>query len=244
MHPLNVYGYHVRYGSSERKQKDFDIRESICFSSLFNSACKSKYYRIIILKDDADLNKYYSNYCFFNKREIINHLKQLPKFCNIKFSVTEINYNNDEAFQIDIYIDSDKRIIHKYVLTWIRTLFEWPFYLYLLHAKELHKTPEFRFESIINLFNVIASVHRDSFNVNIHTFGTDLAILRKKDIINRIDKIRFVNDVFPKFRTDIPQCELPSDFDEINLELFNKNYPIYVKAYHIIKDHENNNNRR
>ena len=245
MHPLNVYGYHVRYGHSKYKQNNYTISESVCFAPLFSCRCDSKYYRIYILKGDADLKKYYSNYCFFNKKEIINHLKQIPKFCYTKFSVIETTYKGNDAFQIDMYIDSDERIIHKYILTWIRSVFEWPFYLYLLHARELHKMPEFKFESIVNLFNVVATVHRKSFDTNIHTFGVDLLPIKKKEIINRIDKVNQVNSVFPKkIYDDIPQRELPSDFDEITQELFEKNCPAYIEAYHIIKNHENNSNRK
>ena len=246
MHPLNVYGYHVRYGHSEYKQKNYKISESVCFSPIFNSSCKSKYYRLFILKGDADLKKYHSNYCFFDKKEIINHLKQLPKFCKITFRVTDTTYKEEDAFQLDFFIDSNNRLIHKYVLTWIRSLFEWPYYLYLVHAKKMKKLPEFRFESVINLFNTIATTYRDSFCWDVHTFGVNLGFLKKSEIKNRIlNKTLYrVNDVFPRnYVENVPQCNLVSDFSDITDKLFEDNLPKYVEAYYLIKSHENSNNR-
>ena len=225
-HHLSVYGYHVRYGHSTKKTNDYHITESVCFSSLFSNTCNSKYYRIIILKGEADLKKYHSNFCFFTKQEIKNHLKQIPHFCKMSFNVKDIEYKNDEAFQIDFYIDSKNRTIHKYVLTWIRSLFEWPFNLYLLHAKKLQKLPQFKFESVINLFNLIATVYSHSFNSPIHTFGTSLIT---------------VNKVFPKLNynntlKDLPRCDLVQDFDDVNDQLYNNNLPKYLEAYKIIKN--------
>lgn len=244
MHPLNVYGYHVRFGHSVKKQDDYRIIEEVCFGTLFNSYCKSKYYRIFILKDDADLKKYHSNYCFFDKKQIKNHLKQIPKFCFMKFDVKDAEYKGDPAYQIDFYIDSDKRIIHKYVLTWIRSLFEWPFYLYLTHAQELHKLPEFKFESVVNLFNVVANSHKKVFNTNIHTFGVDLLPFTKKQLKENIEHVNRVNNVFNHAVLDIPQCQLPNTFEEITPELFEANKDKYIEAYHIIKNYAKNHNNR
>ena len=244
MHPLNVYGYHVRFGHSVKKQDDYRITEEVCFGTLFSSNCKSKYYRIFILKDDADLKKYHSNYCFFDKKQIKNHLKQIPKFCFMKFDVKDAEYKGDPAYQIDFYIDSDKRIIHKYVLTWIRSLFEWPFYLYLTHAKELHKLPEFKFESVVNLFNVIATTHKNDFSSNIHTFGVNLLPYTKKQVKEEIDHVDRVNYIFKSATLDIPQCKLPSTFEEITPELFEANKAKYVEAYHIVKNYVKGHNNR
>ena len=241
-HPLNVYSYHVRYGHSVKEENDYQIHESVCFSTLFSNGCKSKYYRIIILKGEADLNKYYSNFCFFTKKEIKNHLKQIPNFCDIKFKIKDITYKGDEAFQLDLFIDSSKRIVHKYVLTWVRSLFEWPFYLYLIHAKKLKQLPQFRFESVINLFNLVATVHRASFHTDIHTFGTNLLPSKKKEIINTVNHVSLVNHVFNRKRIEnIPQCELVQDFDQITDKLYEENLPKYLEAYKMIENESNNN---
>lgn len=234
-HPLNVYGYHVRYGSSTKKCEEYQITESVCFAPLFNDACKSKYYRIIILKGDKDLNRYYSNYCFFSKKQIKNHLKQIPKFCEMKFSVKDTVYKKADAYQLDLYISSDNRTVHKYILTWIRSLFEWPFYLYLLHAKKLKELPQFKFDSVINLFNLVADVHRKSYSARGHTFGTQLMPSTKAEIIKNVENTRLVNNVFPTTNLDFPQCKLVDDFDEITDQLFEKNLPNYLKAYDLVK---------
>lgn len=244
-HPLNIYGYHVRYGHSSKKEKDYQIHESVCFSTLFSNGCKSKYYRIIILKGEADLNKYYSNFCFFNKKEIKNHLKQIPNFCDIKFKVKDITYNGNDAFQLDLFIDSNNRTVHKYILTWVRSLFEWPFYLYLIHAKKLKQLPQFKFESVINLFNLVATTHRNSFQTNIHTFGIDLLPCKKKEIINTVNHTDRVNNIFVhKYIKNIPQCTLVQDFDQITDNLYEENLPKYLEAYKIIKENESNDNRK
>lgn len=247
MHPLNVYGYHVRYGYSSHKEKEYKIHEEVCFSPLFSSNCKAKYYEIYILKGEADLNRYHSNYCFFDKKQIQNHLKQIPKFCNIKFEITETKYKGDDAFKLNFFIDSDNRLVHKYTLTWIRSLFEWPYYLYLVHAKKMKNLPEFRFESVINLFNVVATVHRNSFAWNVHTFGVDLGLLRKSQIVKRVNekKADRVNTVFPRTHIDkMPQCKLVEKFEDITENLFQENLPRYIEAYHLLKAHENNDNRK
>jgi hypothetical protein len=247
MHRLNLYGYHVRYGYSEYRKKNYDIRESVCFSTLFNSDCRSKYYQLYIIKGDNDLKRYYSNYCFFSKQEIKNHLKQIPRFCEMRFRVTDAEYKGEPAFGISFFINSENRLIHKYVLTWIRSLFEWPFYLYLLHARKMKQLPEFRFESVINLFNIVSTAYRYSYDTKIHTFGTKLGLLRKSSIIDNVlnKGIDRVNDIFPYCSIkDLPDCRLVDNFEDITDELFENNLPKYMETYNIIKSYESDHNRK
>lgn len=242
-HRLDVYGYHVRYGYCPEKDKEPKIIESVCFGSAFGSS-NAKHYVIYILKGEADLQQYHSNFCFFTKQEIKNHFKQLPKFCKVEYKITDTKYKNAEAFKIDLYIDSKNRLVHKYILTWTRYLFEWPYNLYLLHAKKLRKLPQFKFESIINLANVIATTHHNSFDWKVHSFGTKLGLLTKKEIVTSIGKHKSVNTVFPKFTVDTPQCRLVYDFDEVNDKLFEKNLKTYIDTYKIIKNESINYRKR
>lgn len=243
MHKLNIYGYHVRYGHTPNSDTKPHIKENCCFSDIFYNNCKSKYYELYILKGDADLKNRYSNYCFFNKNEIRNHLKQIPKFCKMKFRVSDCKYDDTPAYKVNFYIDSNNRTVHKYVMTWVRSLFEWPFNLYLYHARKMKALPEFRFESIINLFNVVSSAYRNSFCSNIHTFGVELALTKKSEIIDAVKKQDRVNYIFKHLKlNNAPSCKLVDNFEDITDELFEKNLPKYIELYHICK-YESINNR-
>lgn len=234
-HKLDVYGYHVRYGYTDSPDKKPQIHEGVCFGGAFSSQ-SARCYTIYIAKGEADLKRYYSNFCFFTKKEIKNHFRQLPKDWNVKYKVTDDTYKDIEAFKVDLDINSKNRLIHKYVLTWTRCLFEWPYNLYLLHARKLKQLPQFKFESIINLLNVVATVHSEHFNWNVHTFGVNLGCLTKKEIVQSCIKHKNVNDVFPRFNIKTPQCKLVNDFDEVTDKLFKNNLNTYLETYKIINN--------
>ena len=245
MHRLDIYGYKVRYGHSPEKQKKYNIIEGVCFSNAFERDCKSKYYELYILKGDADLKQYNSNYCFWNKQEIKNHLRQIPKFCKFRYTVNDCVYKKASAYRLNFYIDSDNRLVHKYILTWIRSLFEWPFNLCLLHARELHKLPEFKFESIVNLYNVVTTVYRLDIRDHIHNFGANSLSIKKSEIIKSVGKENRVNKVFPLYNgnKEIPTRPLVENFEDITPELFENNKAAYIETYHILKNYENGDNR-
>ena len=237
---LSIYNYKVRYSHSSKLVENPRILESVCFGSAFSS--NSKYYDIYILKGDADLNKYISNFCFSNKKQIKNHLKQIPKFCKISYKVTDCEYKDDPAYKIHLFVDSSNRLLNKYILTWIRTLFEYPYNIFLVHARKLKELPQFKFESIINLYHVVATAHGKEVDWKVHSFGPNLIPLTKKEIIASVGVHTKVNDVFPLCKVkNFPQCELIDNYDLLTEELFSKNLPIYLEIYNTIKNEHINN---
>lgn len=225
--------YHTEYSCDGDINKELDVEA--CFGNIFHTGKQTltETYNIIVYQGTSlSKNEHESNACLLDKRQIINHLNQLKYFYPFKFKISEeAEWNNVyDVFILTITLVKKPLMFHKYLLTWVRYLYEYPYNVILFDAYKLKKESCFRFTSISNLFNLILGC----FNENPRTIHQipDNKIsesLSRKEIKTKLEEIDRLNDIY-KYLKDknkvIP--EGVKGFQSTDLEYW-ENEEIYEK---------------
>ena len=233
MKELRILNYYTVYsycsiGARGAKTLVFDHVTGVCFASLFGrfrDMCPKGEYTVFVSNDLRALESRKSNYCFLSKSEIINHLKRaqqiVPEF--VDFTITPTVYSGYSGYEITVIIDRADRIIHKYVLTWIRYLYETCFSLALLDASKLAKLPEFRFISYANLLNIVQACFSNCYpNHNTwHAIGEmrPHEILTQKELKQKLPHAVSLNSLYAIKRINA-NYRLPDTEERYDLEFW------------------------
>lgn len=166
-----------------------------CFRDIFknNNTYLREKYLIRLYKGNNILKERENNSYFSDKKEIKRHLKVISPL--IVFEKYEFNIiEEEEYFDVTIELEAD-RLYHKYVLTWLRYLYEFPFNMIIKDAKRMRKEKEFRFESLSNLFVVISNCYSDIFDREIHLISWgSFNLLKNKQIYEKLKYLIAIND--------------------------------------------------
>lgn len=132
-----------------------------CFGGILNIGKKlqKEHYEIFVIRDPkyaVESNR--SNLCLLNDKEVRKHLWLVKRLFPFKYVVEESQYQEFSAYKIILDVDAPK-FYHKYLLTWLRYLYEFPYNLILVDALRL-KHQYLPKENIANLFILCAN----SFN--------------------------------------------------------------------------------
>lgn len=202
------------------------FREEACFDAIFRSAhqngvIQTNTYTIRLYKfGDKLLANKQNNACLTDKAGIIKHLRILKSLFKFKYKIIE----KENYFDLVIIL-SGHLIYHKYLLTWVRYLYEYPFNVFLMDANKLSKLPEFKFESIINLFNLIGvtSGIRDN-GVSIHS-------IVDTSYPQQLQTIKALQD---KLKEKVGEEEWLNDLFDTQLEIANEllTLPVSSKMKH------------
>lgn len=147
---------YLSYNTCYSSKGDFDnefVEGRVCFAPVFrflekNRGIVTNKYRIKIYKAD---NRHLSNFCSLNKNEIKSFISLaksvLPTFhCLVK--------EYDGYFMVSISITGNC-LQHKYILTWVRYLYEFPYNLLLSDAIKFREKYKLNNISLYNLINVV-----------------------------------------------------------------------------------------
>lgn len=150
------YGNSTYYGTTGY----YDIPEGwdCCFGE-FTKDCSrdirlSQEFNITLWKLNSKVmtEQGHNNVCLFNIKEIIEHLKEIQNICKFEYKV--IQYK--DRYVINFYIDAYALYI-KFVLTWIRLLYEYPHNVLYCEAKKLSKLPAFADMNLLSIYNLVCS---------------------------------------------------------------------------------------
>ena len=256
MKELKLLNYYTVYSYSSidaRGNKHLIIHRTnaICFADLFaefKSHPPKGEYTVFVSTDLKSLREHRCNYCFLNKAGIIRHLKQVqqvvPEF--VSFTVTPAEHRTYSGYEITLIINRANKIVHKYVLTWVRYLYETSFSLALLDVTKLAKLSKFRFVSYANLLNVVQACFPEEGMPNHNTWHA-IGIMRphkfytKKELQRKIPESNSLNTLYPE--ENVGQYNsIPTNPDIYNLsyweseEIFlNERLPIYESLYNKLK---------
>ena len=173
----------------------------------------------------------------------MHHLKILQSVFKFNYRLKEIRNH----FILTVTLNGDL-IYHKYMLSWVRYLYEYPFNVFLADAHKVKNTTGFKFESIINLFNLVGATS------GICEHGTGIHA-KLKELEGGHKQI---NDIFPVIHAEkgwgAPNKKLKGvttlediDIDNNSLhssdywgseEEFNKRLELYRKNYKILIDYK------
>lgn len=219
-----------------------------CFSYIFDSLVDvcDNIYRVVVYKDDHFIKVTRgSNACFLSKTELSNHLRQLQSLYPFKFLITEdtreVNNQTLPYYIVTIHLKDVPGLFHKYVLTWLRYTYEFPYNMILLDTYRLKRLPMFRFMSISNLFNIVSNC-ANTYVGNGHSISESFVHqpLSKKELKERIKHVRALNAIYNSLR--ISKDKLPEtiegyssrDLEYWSLDLFEIRKPYYLQMYNKI----------
>ena len=231
---------------------DFNLamRVKVCFADAFHrlgdKESVSETYVIKVYKQSTLKEENHSNMCYFTRKQIKNHIDQLKDLFPIRSSVIDVKGAEKPHFVVTMRIENLPSMCHKYALTWLRYLYEYPYNMISYDAYRLKQDPKFRFESIANLFNLVAGCCCEYVGEVHAAVGNDpVGFLRRRELKAKLREAARVNHLYMRIggraRKRIPDRvgELTSsdfeywDSDKIFEE---ERKPIYMKAYNKIKD--------
>ena len=246
MKDFQFLDYHTEYSCKGTLEKEMDVEA--CFSFVFNQIDEgnvSEEYEVILYKGTAFSREHHnSNSCLFTKKQIRNHLKQAQGIYPFNFYITEAakwrgGYN---VFKIHLKLTNVPGTFHKYLLTWLRYMYEYPYNVILYDAYKLKKDPCFRFTSMSDLFNLVLSCFNENPAV-IHQIARNQVskTMLKRDIREKLQNIQILNDVYVKLKNKVKINQIPNgdgnltttdfEFWESDDIFERRRKPVYMNVY-------------
>ncbi len=241
MNDFRYLNYHTEYSVHGTANKQMD--SEACFYYVFNGKeYQNNYYKIIIYRGLNMIKKTYDNGCFLEKSELHHHISILKHIFDFTFNIEEcVNKNLDPYYELSLHI-SGANLIHRFILTWIRYVYEFPYNLYILDVNNMKTIDTFKYVNPINLFNIVASSYSEGNTGHMLVSPYRAAKLMKYNSLkNRICELianneDSLNDVFetidcPKVkRRDITTLQDWKLFFKERLEIYNKFYNLIKKV--------------
>lgn len=221
-----------------------------CFSYVFNTVTDKSdvEYKVILYKGiNFSKNNHVSNACLLSKEGIRRHLRLLKELYKFHYRVLDYKGNDRhkdyDRFIVYLRVKDVPSTFHKYILTWLRYTYEYPYNVILRDTYLLKSDPIFRFESISNLFNLVLGCYGE-FVDNIHQIpgGRYVEFLKVSDLREKIQKVIYLGEIYQankevRDNVIIPECIGTYNTEDIEYwdEGFDVRKPIYMKAYKEIK---------
>lgn len=246
MNDFQFLDYHTEYSCKGAFEKEMDAEA--CFSFVFGQTGKeniSEEYEVILYKGTAFSREHHnSNSCLFTKKQIRNHLKQAQGIYPFDFHITEAAKwrGGYSVFKIHLKLANVPGTFHKYLLTWLRYMYEYPYNVILYDAYKLKRDPCFRFTSMSDLFNLVLSC----FNENprdIHQIARNQVskTMLKRDIREKLQNIQILNNVYVKLKNKVKINQIPNgdgDLTTTDFEFWEsddiferRRKPVYMNVY-------------
>ncbi len=168
------------------------------------SNVQTVHYEIVLMKGlDSLKATQNNNACFLNKREIKDWLKVIKSYHNFKYKLEDGTFSMSssgkkyDAFHLHIVMEGNYTQ-HKWVLTAIRHLYEYPFNVWLIDAHRLRATDpqKFRGESILNIMQSIKSTFPNGYQ-------TDQSLMYKNKLFHSKAHVKKLIDSGIEYITDI-----------------------------------------
>lgn len=236
--------YYTEYSCSGTYNLKMGARP--CFGSAFNNVRNNSNikYKIRLYPGINFCKKVScSNACLFSKQEIRNHLLQLKALFPFSYRVLDEMKEGNKIISIHLHLKNVPAIFHKYILTWIRYLYEYPYNVILKDAYLLKEDLGLRFQSMSFLFNIVSSCQREDVDEGHSIRENHLHTpITKSELKERIKEVRCLNDIYEDM--NINRNRVPEQIGEFSRkdieywseELFNEvRKPIYVELYNKVK---------
>lgn len=246
MNDFQFLDYHTEYSCKGAFEKEMDVEA--CFSFVFEQTGKeniSEEYEVILYKGTAFSREHHnSNSCLFTKKQIRNHLKQAQGIYPFDFHITEAAEWRDgySVFKIHLKLTNVPGTFHKYLLTWLRYMYEYPYNVILYDAYKLKRDPCFRFTSMSDLFNLVLSCFNEDPR-DIHQIARNQVskTMLKRDIREKLQKIQILNNVYVKLKNKVKINQIPNgdgDLTTADFEFWEsddiferRRKPVYMNVY-------------
>ncbi len=190
--PFQYSSFFTTYSAKIEGGIDVDLERQACFAQAFldlegNRVKRKGHYKIFINKNKKLVeDRSRNNYCFLTRKELCRHVNLLKKVMEVTFKVEE----HDDYFTVIADIDGYCPA-HKYMLTWVRYAYEYPYNVMCLDVNHARKEKEFRFVSKVNLFNVLCKSGFSELGGGhslVPTYGTNILLKTNSEIKTTLNK--------------------------------------------------------
>ena len=246
MNDFQFLDYHTEYSCKGTLEKEMDVEA--CFSFVFNQIDEgnvSEEYEVILYKGTAFSREHHnSNSCLFTKKQIRNHLKQAQGIYPFDFHITEAAKwrGGYSVFKIHLKLTNVPSTFHKYLLTWLRYMYEYPYNVILYDAYKLKKDPCFRFTSMSDLFNLVLSCFNENPAAIHQIAGNQVSkTMLKRDIREKLQNIQMLNNIYVKLKNKVKINQIPNgdgnltttdfEFWESDDIFERRRKPVYMNVY-------------
>lgn len=194
-----------------------------CFSKAFkwlsdqrDILISSKYTIHIWKGHETGKERGWSNACLLSKKELRHHLDQLKGIVPFTYSIKETK--DHSKFELIVEVNNGSKLQHKYLLSWIRYVYEYPYNVMLLEARKLRWEKEFRFESGFNLFNIVSQCFNKWQGGHSIAYGNKVKLLRKRELGEKLSDLHTsrLNNIF-ECSTDRGMAMVPTDSKEFEV---------------------------
>lgn len=246
MKDFEFLDYHTEYSCKGAFEKG--MKAEACFSFVFRHTSEiniSEKYEVILYKGtEFSRKKHKSNSCLFTKKQIRNHLRQAQGIYPFDFRITEVtNWGGGySVFKVHLKLTNVPGTFHKYLLTWLRYMYEYPYNVILYDAYKLKKDPCFRFTSMSDLFNLVLGCFNES-PYDIHQIARNQVskTMLKRDIREKLQNIKMLNNVYDKLKNKGNNNQIPNEDGDLTTSDFEfwesddiferRRKPVYMNVY-------------
>lgn len=199
MNEFRYLNYCTVYRSTGSITLDKDTRA--CFGHIFDAVDDGDditYYIEIHMGISLCAEQRQSNACLISKDEIRKHIRVLNDLYPITYRVYSYRDSPNKVF-VRIRIKDAPATFHKYALTWIRYIYEFPFNTILSDVYKLRKDESYRFMSTSTLFNAIANCIDDPDDIG---WGHDIgegylhSPLTRKQLRERLREVELLKRIY------------------------------------------------
>jgi len=247
----SIYSYTAN-GVELRKNCARDVCFGTSLRSL-NRGLNTANYTIVLIKNTSYLERNYNNYCWMTKHQVENYLRRISTIKAFKYKVKDSTFADRPCYKIYLSISGTNKEI-TFVLQCIKRTYEWPFNFYLMHAYKMQKLPAFKFDSILNLYNVVWSAYSRA-EYNGHSFSGNSYFVKYKTLREKLPNIKACTELFNDSEWEINRPKTvqfskqetpyntgienrPCDVSEWNNDdYFRIVLPRYIDNYNILKYH-------
>lgn len=246
MKDFQFLDYHTEYSCKGTFTKV--MRREYCFSYIFNKTSNKKVseeYTIILYKGtDFARKAHKDNACLFTKQQVRNHLKQAQGIYPFNYRIRELTTwkQGYTVFKVDLKLTDVPGTFHKYLLSWLRYMYEYPYNVILYDAYKLKRESCFRFTSISDLFNLVLCCYNE-WPREIHQIAKNQIskAMRKSAIREKLKNVKTLNSVYDILREKDAAEQIPDhdgELDTYDLEYWDsddiferKRKPVYMNTY-------------
>lgn len=225
------------YKSTGAVCRNYLNSRAVCFGTLVsrlpNEGNIHNKYKIVLFKPQDEhhweINGRNGNATLLNINEIRNHIRVVKNIFNFSYKVTE---HEDRYF---VFIDINQpKIYHRYLLSWIRYTYEYPFNIACLDMHEMRRQPECRFISSPNLMlTTLLFTLNPRIDHCICNQGVPKGLTNSR-LKKRFNETEYLNSFYArvpniKWR---PFPDRASISREEQLQDFNRRKEVYLEMYH------------
>ena len=234
-----------------------------CFSAVFNFVKNEAEYNIHICTDPAILLAKKGNYCPLSITDVIAWLDYICSIVDAKYlihydtmSFTYYDKDHYETRQFPCYnlyfhINKGNNKEHRFALTAIRYLYEYPMNVILGEAFRLQYIEQFRNETLLNLHNLISCTFDGTRGPwgHVHSFTGNSKLISDDELKKRLTTNGSLNSMFDPADCfndmSVMRYEYMLDYWESEDRFNKKRLPIYIRNYELLcKERENDLNKQ